>query len=127
MSNYTIKSPTNKSRAKILLISLAVLNLRHVYIGGRCAYNPNMDADFCIDALKRVLRMTRCDIFNTDQGSQFTSKGFTDVLNDYRIRISMMAKDGGRIIFLLSGYGAQSNMSVCIYRSGTIPKRLERH
>ena len=42
MSNYTIKSPTNKSRAKILLISLAVLNLRHVYIGGRCAYNPVM-------------------------------------------------------------------------------------
>ena len=52
----------------------------------------NRDADFCIDALKRVLRMTRCDIFNTDQGSQFTSKGFTDVLNDYCIQISMDGK-----------------------------------
>ena len=37
-----------------------------------------MEADFCIETLGRVLSWTHCDIFNTDQGSQFTSKGFID-------------------------------------------------
>lgn len=35
-----------------------------------------MEADFCIETLGRVLSWSRCEIFNTDQGSQFTSKGF---------------------------------------------------
>lgn len=52
----------------------------------------NMEADFCIETLSRVLTESRCDIFNTDQGSQFTSKGFTDVLKEYRIDISMDGK-----------------------------------
>lgn len=49
----------------------------------------NMEADFCIETLQRVLEKTRCEIFNTDQGAQFTSKGFTDVLHGKDIRISM--------------------------------------
>ena len=52
----------------------------------------SMDAEFCIETLARVLSQTRCDIFNTDQGSQFTSKGFTDVLDDHGIAISMDGK-----------------------------------
>lgn len=52
----------------------------------------NMEADFCIETLGRVLAHTRCDIFNTDQGSQFTSKGFTDMLKDNSIHISMDGK-----------------------------------
>lgn len=51
-----------------------------------------MEADFCIETLSRVLAQTRCDIFNTDQGSQFTSKGFTDVLKAHGIDISMDGK-----------------------------------
>ena len=51
-----------------------------------------MEADFCIEALQRVLARTRCDIFNTDQGAQFTSNGFTDVLKAHRIAISMDGK-----------------------------------
>jgi putative transposase len=51
-----------------------------------------MEADFCIETLTRLLAHTRCDIFNTDQGSQFTSKGFTDVLKEHRIAISMDGK-----------------------------------
>lgn len=51
-----------------------------------------MDAQFCIDTLKRVLAKTQCEIFNTDQGSQFTSKGFTDVLDEHGILISMDGK-----------------------------------
>ena len=52
----------------------------------------NMEADFCIETLERVLAQTRCDIFNTDQGSQFTSEGFTDVLKAQDIQISMDGK-----------------------------------
>lgn len=49
-----------------------------------------MDASFCVDALKDALaRFGKPEIFNTDQGSQFTSSDFTDVLNDAKIRISM--------------------------------------
>lgn len=51
-----------------------------------------MEADFCMETLARVLATTTCDIFNTDQGSQFTSKGFTDILKSYNIQISMDGK-----------------------------------
>jgi putative transposase len=52
----------------------------------------SLEADFCIDVLERTLQHSRCDIFNTDQGSQFTSKGFTDVLLENKIKISMDGK-----------------------------------
>lgn len=49
-----------------------------------------MDAEFCVEALKEALaRFGRPEIFNTDQGSQFTSADFTDVLRDAEVRISM--------------------------------------
>ena len=51
-----------------------------------------MEADFCIETLARVLSWTHCDIFNTDQGSQFTSKGFIDLLIAHAIQISMDGK-----------------------------------
>jgi putative transposase len=51
-----------------------------------------MEADFCIETLGRVLSWTHCDIFNTDQGSQFTSKGFIDLLIAHAIQISMDGK-----------------------------------
>lgn len=52
----------------------------------------NLEADFCITLLERVLEKSKCEIFNTDQGAQFTSKGFTDVLNKHEIAISMDGK-----------------------------------
>lgn len=54
--------------------------------------STTMEADFCIETLRRVLLKTHCDIFNTDQGSQFTSTGFTEVLNEHKIQISMDGK-----------------------------------
>ena len=39
-----------------------------------------MEVDFCIEALKRALRRGRPEIFNSDQGSQFTSEKFTGEL-----------------------------------------------
>jgi len=49
-----------------------------------------MDAAFCVEALREALaRLGRPGIFNTDQGSQFTSADFTDVLREAEVRISM--------------------------------------
>ena len=49
-----------------------------------------MDAEFCVAALEEaIVRYGKPDIFNTDQGSQFTSFGFTKILKDAGIRISM--------------------------------------
>ena len=49
-----------------------------------------LDASFCIDALQEaLLTYGTPDIFNTDQGSQFTSEEFTGVLNRHGIKISM--------------------------------------
>jgi putative transposase len=49
-----------------------------------------MDASFCVEALEEALaRYGKPDIFNTDQGSQFTSAAFTTVLTEAGVRISM--------------------------------------
>ena len=52
-----------------------------------------MDAEFCVEALKEALRRYGApEIFNTDQGVQFTCEAFTGVLKDHKIAISMDAK-----------------------------------
>jgi putative transposase len=49
-----------------------------------------LDARFCTDALTEALERYGCpEIFNTDQGSQFTSQEFTSVLNESGVAISM--------------------------------------
>ncbi len=50
----------------------------------------SLDAAFCVAALEEALaQYGRPEIFNTDQGSQFTSLAFTDVLKAAGVRISM--------------------------------------
>ena len=52
-----------------------------------------LDTDFCVAALEEALqRFGAPEIFNTDQGSQFTSKAFTSVLEVHGIAISMDGK-----------------------------------
>ncbi|WP_373862954.1 IS3 family transposase [Halomonas halmophila] len=52
-----------------------------------------LDADFCIDALEDALaRYGPPEIFNSDQGCQFTSEAFTEVLKAHDVRISMDGK-----------------------------------
>ena len=53
-----------------------------------------LDAGFCIEALLEALRKGRPDIFNTDQGTQFTSEAFTRLLQKHRVRISIDGKGG---------------------------------
>ncbi len=49
----------------------------------------SLDTSFCIETLKRSLSKEVCDIFNTDQGVQFTTPKFTDILLEKRISVSM--------------------------------------
>jgi putative transposase len=56
-----------------------------------------MEAAFCVEALEEALaRQGRPEIFNTDQGSQFTSEAFTGVLTRNGIAISMDGKGAWR-------------------------------
>lgn len=51
--------------------------------------STNLEADFCIETLERTLKKNTCEIFNSDQGSQFTSIDFTGCLLSHEIKISM--------------------------------------
>jgi putative transposase len=52
-----------------------------------------MTSDFCVDALQEAIRIHGApEIFNTDQGSQFTSSDFTGALKEHGIQISMDGK-----------------------------------
>ena len=56
-----------------------------------------MEAAFCVEALKEAMeRYGKPEIFNTDQGSQFTSIDFTGVLLDAKVSISMDGKGAWR-------------------------------
>lgn len=57
----------------------------------------SMDANFCVEALKEALaKHGKPDIFNSDQGSQFSSGAWIDVLTDAKIKISMNGKGAWR-------------------------------
>jgi putative transposase len=48
-----------------------------------------LESDFCVEALKEALKKGRPEIFNTDQGSQFTSQEFVSLLESRGVRVSM--------------------------------------
>ncbi len=51
-----------------------------------------LDVDFCVEALEEALSKAKPEVFNTDQGSQFTSDAFTGPLLEQGIQISMDGK-----------------------------------
>jgi len=52
-----------------------------------------LDVDFCVEALREAIDVHGApEIFNTDQGSQFTSEAFTNVLKEHGVKISMDGK-----------------------------------
>ena len=74
-------------RGFLYLVAIMDWATRHVL---SWRLSNTMDAGFCVEALNEALaRYGRPEIFNTDQGSQFTSLDFTDTLGDAGIRISM--------------------------------------
>jgi putative transposase len=60
------------------------------------ALSNSLEVGFCLEVLETALARGRPEIFNTDQGSQFTSTDFTGVLLDNAIAISMDGKGAWR-------------------------------
>lgn len=56
------------------------------------ALSATLDSGFCVAALEQALQFGTPEIFNTDQGSQFTSMAFTGLLQSTGVRISMDGK-----------------------------------
>jgi putative transposase len=74
-------------RGFLYLVAIMDWATRHVLAW---RLSNTMDVRFCLEALNEALsRYGKPDIFNTDQGSQFTSDEFTGVLNAAEITISM--------------------------------------
>lgn len=82
-----------------------------------------LDNSFCVEALKSALGLGTPQIFNSDQGSQFTSEAFTGVLKSAGIRISM---DGVRRaydnIFVERLWRSLKYEEVYLRDYGTIPE-----
>lgn len=67
---------------------MAIIDWHSRYVLG-WALSVTLDADFCIEAVGKVLIKKRCEIFNTDQGTQFTTPRFIEPLQAAGIKISM--------------------------------------
>ena len=82
---------TYLSMARGFLYLVAIMDWHSRYVAAWRLSNT-LDVDFCVEALQEGLGRGRPGIFNTDQGSQFTSREFTQVLRDHGVRISMDGK-----------------------------------
>lgn len=76
-----------------LMRQIDALHLEHPFAGSRMLawrLSNTLTTDFCLEAVQEAIhRHGTPEIFNTDQGSQFTSVEFTDLLKDNGIAISM--------------------------------------
>ena len=73
----------------LYLVAIMDWHSRHVLAW---KLSNTMDADFCVEALEEALGKGKPEVFNTDQGSQFTSEGFTGILARHGVKISMDGK-----------------------------------
>ena len=67
---------------------VAVIDWFSRYVLG-WSLSTTLEADFCIETVGKLLEKGKCQIFNTDQGAQFTTPRFTQPLLDKGIKISM--------------------------------------
>ena len=77
------------SRGFLYLVAIMDWHSRYVLAW---KLSNTLEADFCIDALKEALSKGQPEIFNTDQGSQFTSEAFSGLLLERGIKVSMDGK-----------------------------------
>ena len=97
LSGLAINRPKQVYAADITYIPMEKGNLYLVsvidwYSRRVLAWRPSnsMEADFCVEALQEaILTYGAPEIFNTDQGTQFTSEAITSVLKEYGVTISM--------------------------------------
>ena len=77
--------------ARGFLYLVAVMDWHSRYVVAWRLSNT-LDAGFCAEALEESLGQGKPEVFNTEQGSQFTSSEFTQVLQEQGVRISMDGK-----------------------------------
>ena len=77
--------------ARGFLYLVAVMDWHSRYVVSWRLSNT-LEAGFCVEALSEAMDRGRPEVFNTDQGSQFTSQEFTQVLQDHGVKISMDGK-----------------------------------
>ena len=77
------------SRGFLYLVAIMDWHSRYVLAW---KLSNTLEMDFCIDALKEALSKGQPEIFNTDQGSQFTSGAFSGLLLERGIKVSMDGK-----------------------------------
>ena len=83
-----------------------------------------LEADFCIEAVEEALALHgNPDNFNTDQGSQFTSIAFTQILKDAEIAISMDGKGAWRDnVFVERLWRTVKYEEVYLHAYGNVPQ-----
>lgn len=77
------------ARGFLYLVAIIDWYSRHVL---SWRLSNTLDAGFCVQALEEALTKGVPEIFNTDQGAQFTSEAFTSLLDRHGVRISMDGK-----------------------------------
>ena len=77
------------ARGFLYLVAIIDWYSRHVL---SWRLSNTLDTGFCVEALEEALRKSKPEIFNTDQGAQFTSDAFTGLLESHGVRISMDGK-----------------------------------
>ena len=82
---------TNLPMSRGFLYLVAIMDWHSRYVLAWKLSNT-LEADFCIDALKEALSKGQPEIFNTDQGSQFTNEAFSGLLLERGIKVSMDGK-----------------------------------
>ena len=100
LSGMTIERPNQVWSADITYLPMArgfiyLIAILDVYSRKVMAWRTSntLTSDFCVEALQEALtRFGRPEIFNTDQGSQFTAEVFTDTLHAHGVHISMDGK-----------------------------------
>ena len=77
--------------ARGFLYLVAIMDWHSRYV---VAWRPSntLDAGFCAEALEDTLARGKPEVFNTDRGSQFTSREFTQVLQEQGVKVSMDGK-----------------------------------
>jgi len=86
-----------------------------------------LDADFCLASLERALTINKPEIFNSDQGVQFTNQDFIACLQSADVRVSMDAR--GRIydnIFVERLWRTVKYEEVYLYDYQSIPEAKDR-
>lgn len=99
LRNVTVERPNQVWSADITYVPLrrgflyltAILDWYSRYVLAWRLSN-SLDGDFCVEALEEALGRARPEIFNSDQGVQFTSREFTGVLESAAVAISMDGK-----------------------------------